>query len=171
MSIEIRDENLLKKAKADFAVAYKELRDKKIEKALGLFRKIEEKYNDSADYRVGDVCNRSRAFIRIADAKINAVNVEPETEEEVLLEVVYNINAENTEKAVEYLKRVEKNAKDKAYVYYLYSLVHNLNENREETFAAIRKCIEADEYYKVIIYNEPDFTTLLEDEEFLEIVQ
>ncbi len=32
MSVEIKDENLLKEAKADFAVAYKEIRNKEFKK-------------------------------------------------------------------------------------------------------------------------------------------
>ncbi len=84
---------------------------------------------------------------------------------------MFYINAENPEKALEYLAKADSGSENKAYILYLYSLVSNLKEDREETFAYLKKSIEADEYYKVVAYNDPDYATLLEDEEFLEIVQ
>jgi tetratricopeptide (TPR) repeat protein len=169
--VENKDDNLLNQAKSDFAEAYKILRNKDYKKSLELFSKIEKKYRDSADYRVEDVCNRSKALIRVADAHINVINVEPETEEEILLEVVYNINACKPERAAEYLAKIEKKISDKAYALYLRSLISNLEDNRDEALAYLRQSVEADGYYKIVAYNDPDYAYLLENEEFLEIVQ
>jgi hypothetical protein len=35
----------------------------------------------------------------------------------------------------------------------------------------VEKCLKKDAYYKVIVYNEPDFEPLLQNQDFLNLVE
>ncbi len=44
-------------------------------------------------------------------------------------------------------------------------------EDTANTLRYVGKCLKKDEHYKVIVYNEPDFEPLLQDQDFLNLVE
>ena len=86
-------------------------------------------------------------------------------------EGVYQLNAGNSEKALELFNHAEKENQKDAYLYFLMAAAYLKKEDTANSLRYVEKCIKKDAAYKVIVYNEPDFEPLLQNQDFLNLVE
>lgn len=165
------EEKELKKVINEFGVAIKLFNKKKYKEAIEIFDKLIKESNDSDHYSVLEVKTRSEVYRNIAESQLNPVKIKLESNEDYLNEGIFNLNAGNLDRALARFKHLEKKKYNDPYLYYLISLVYLKKDDIEESINYLEQCIDLDDYYKIIAYNEPDFDSLSEDENFIDLVE
>jgi len=139
--------------------------------AHDLFERIVEEYKDSEYYNVLEIQARSKVYRNITDSLLNPVKIELTNNEEYLNEGLYNLNSGNFNRALELFNYLERQDKNDAYVFYLMAITLFKLGEKEKALETLAKCIGMDKHYKIIVHNEPDFETLLDDEQFIAVVK
>ncbi len=139
--------------------------------AHDLFERIVEEYKDSDYYNVLEIQARSKVYRNITDSLLNPVKIELTNNEEYLDEGLYHLNAGNLKRALELFAHIEKQDNKDPYLYYLMAIAQFKVGEKETALGSLAKCLSLDKHYKIIIHNEPDFETLLDDEQFIAIVK
>ena len=165
------EEKELKKIIKAFNTAIKLFNKKEYKETRDTFDKMIKEYNDSEYYTVLAVKARAEIYRSIVDSQLNPVKIKLENNEDYLNEGIFNLNAGNLDRALELFEILEKRKYDDPYIYYLMSLVYLNKEDIENSLGNLKKCIDSDDYYKIIAYNEPDFELLSKDESFIALVE
>lgn len=165
------EEKDLKKIIKEFNTAIKLFNKKEYKEARDAFDKIIKEHNDSEYYSVLEVKGRAEIYRSMIDSQLNPVKIKLENNEDYLNEGIFNLNAGNLDRALELFKSLENRKYDDPYIYYLMSLVYLKKEDIEQSLDNLKKCIDSDDYYKIIAYNEPDFDLLSKDESFIDLVE
>ncbi|HDP93788.1 MAG TPA: hypothetical protein ENN40_00280 [Candidatus Aminicenantes bacterium] len=166
----LSEEKELKAITQRFSEAVAAFTRKDFAAARQQFMDIIESFRNSEHYSVLEISGRSNVYLRMVDAQLNPQKIELKTAEDVLNEGVYQLNAGQIDRALELLTGLARNAEKKPYVDFLMAIAYKRKGDLVSTFEHLKSCIEKDEHYKVIAFNEPDFESLLEKREFIDLV-
>ena len=169
--MKLKEEKELQAISEEYEKALQLFHKKTYAKAGEAFRKIIETYKDSEFYSVLEIQTRAKVFQSITAAQIHPVTVKLESVQDHLWEGIYQLNAGNTDQALDHFIHAEKNNLRDAYLYYLMAAAYLRKEDTANSLRYIEKCLKKDESYKVIVYNEPDFEPLQQNQDFLKLVE
>ncbi len=169
--MEIKEEKELGKASKEFGSAIQVFGKKEFEAAHKAFEAIYKKYQESEYYSVLEIQARAKVYMNICSAQLNPVKIELDGDQDHLNEGIFNLNAGNYPRALELFEYLEEKKFQEVFVKYLRGLTHLKNENPDQAYEILEEVIGIDEFYKVIIYNEPDFEELLEGEKWAALVE
>lgn len=168
--MKLHEEKELKKITDEFTKGVELFTKKECKKALEIFDDIIEKYKDTEYYSIAEVQARSKVYKTICESRLNPVTLKLESDEDFLNQGILNLNSGNYDEALKlFLELEEKGYKD-PYLTYLLSILYLKKEDEGKSLKYLKKCIKKDDYYKVIAYNEPDFSEIFDKEEFQKTV-
>jgi tetratricopeptide (TPR) repeat protein len=169
--MKLKEEKELQSISEEYEKALQFFHKKNYHKAGEAFKKIIEAYKDSEFYSVLEIQTRSKVYQSIAQAQQHPAAIKLETVQDYIWEGVYQLNAGDADKALELFSHAEKENSKDAYLCYLIAAAYLKKDDTANTLRYLEKCIKKDEQYKVIVYNEPDFETLLQNQDFLALVE
>ena len=169
--MKLKEEKELQAISEEYEKALQFFHKKSHSKAGEAFKKIIETYKDSEFYSVLEIQTRAKVFQSISAAQLHPVTVKLESVQDHVWEGVYQLNAGNIDKALEHFNHAEKNNFRDAYLYYLMASAYLRKDDTVSSLRYIEKCLKKDESYKVIVYNEPDFEPLQQNQDFLNLVE
>jgi predicted Zn-dependent protease len=169
--MKLKEEKELQTITAEYEKALQLFHKKNYHKADAAFKQIIETYKDSEFYSVLEIQTRVKVHHTITQAQLHPVTIKLETMQDYVWEGVYQLNAGNTDKALELLSHAEKENHKDAYLYYLMSAAYLKKEDTANSLRYVEKCLKKDAYYKIIVYNEPDFESLLQNQDFLNLME
>jgi len=169
--MELSEEKDLKQIREEFARGIVLFRKHQYQEAAVVFDTIVREYGDSEYYSILEIEGRSKVYRKICEAQLNPVKIELHNDEDYLYDGIFHLNAGNVAKAFErfnYLQ--EKNYRD-PYLSYLMSIAYLKKKAVETSLSYLKAAIDQDASYKIIAYNEPDFDSLFETQEFTALVE
>jgi predicted Zn-dependent protease len=169
--MKLKEEKELQTITAEYEKALHLFHKKSYHKADAAFKQIIETYKDSEFYSVLEIQTRVKVHHAITQAQLHPLTIKLETMQDYVWEGVYQLNAGNTDKALELFSHAEKENHKDAYLYYLMAAAYLKKEDIANSLRYVEKCLKKDECYKVIVYNEPDFESLLQNQDFLNLVE
>jgi tetratricopeptide (TPR) repeat protein len=169
--MKLKEEKELQAISEEYEKALQLFHKKTYGKAGEAFKKIIETYKDSEFYSVLEIQTRAKVFTSITEAQTHPVTVKLENAQDHVWEGVYQLNAGNVDKALDHFAHAEKNNFRDAYLYYLMAAAYLRKEDTVNSLRYVEKCLKKDESYKIIIYNEPDFEPLQQNQDFLNLVE
>jgi len=169
--MKLKEEKELQTITGEYEKALRLFHKKSYHKANAAFKQIIETYKDSEFYSVLEIQTRVKVHYTITQAQLHPVKIKLETMQDYVWEGVYQLNAGNTDKALELFSHAEKENHKDAYLYYLIAAAYLKKEDTANSLRYVEKCLKKDAYYKVIVYNEPDFEPLLQNQDFLNLVE
>jgi tetratricopeptide (TPR) repeat protein len=144
---------------------------KEVKNALAVFDQIIEEFKDSEYYSIEEIQTRAKVYKAICESLLNPVEIKLETDEDYLNQGVYHLNAGQYAEAIDMFQTLESRGYTDPYLNYLLSIVHLKKREFGTCFSYLKKCVQEDDYYKIVAHNEPDFIPILEHREFLAIVE
>lgn len=169
--MELSEENQLKSVTEEFTKGVALFREREYQQAFEIFNRIIEEYEDSQYYSVLEIQSRSKFYKMLCDERLNPFKTEKWGDEDYLFDGIFHLNAGNLDKALERFKYLEEKKYNLPNLNYLLSLVHLKKGDYETCLMYLQMAIKADEFFKIIAYNEPDFELLFENDEFTEMVE
>ncbi|MBU4267448.1 MAG: hypothetical protein KJ808_01160 [Acidobacteria bacterium] len=169
--MKLKEEKELQAITADYEKALQLFHKKSFGKAGEAFKKIIETYKDSEFYSVLEIPARAKVYQSMASAQTHPKTIKLESAQDYVWEGVYQLNAGAIDKALEFFVHAEKNNYRDAFLYFLMAAAYLKKEDTANSLRYVGKCLKKDELYKVIIYNEPDFEPLFQDQDFLNLVE
>jgi tetratricopeptide (TPR) repeat protein len=169
--MKLKEEKELQAISEEYEKALQSFHKKNYNKAGEAFKKIIETYKDSEFYSVLEIQTRAKVYMSIAQSQMHPVTLKLESAQDHVWEGVYQLNAGNLDKALEHFVHAEKNNYRDAYLYYLMAAAYLRKEDTANALRYVEKCLKKDEHYKVIVYNEPDFESLQQNQDFLNLVE
>ena len=166
------EEKELKKITDEYQKAIQAFKKKEFQKVGELLDHIIENYKNSEYYSVLEIQTMAKKYKKIAEQNLYPKRIKLNTNEDFLDEGLLNLNEGNLERTLEVLTRLEKEKKSNdPYLFYLLSIGYLKNDEIEKSIDYLKKCINKDSFYQILAYNEPDFEPLLENEEFISIIE
>ena len=169
--MKLNEEKQLKQITNEFTNAIQLFNKKEYKKAIECFDQIGTKYEDSEYYSVLEIQTRSKVYKNISEAQLHPVKIKINSEEDYLQEGIFSLNAGNLDKALELFNHLEENKYADPYLYYLTSIVYLKKEDVESALDYLKKSIDKDDFYKILAYNESDFSHLFENETFMSMIE
>jgi len=169
--MKLKEEKELQTITAEYEKALQLFHKKNYHKADAAFKQIIDTYKDSEFYSVLEIQTRVKVHHAITQAQLHPATIKLETMQDYVWEGVYQLNAGNSEKALELFNHAEKENQKDAYLYFLMAATYLKKEDTANSLRYVEKCIKKDAAYKVIVYNEPDFEPLLQNQDFLNLVE
>ena len=169
--MKLKEEKELQIITEDYEKALRLFHKKSYHKADAAFKQIIETYKNSEFYSVLEIQTRVKVHHAITQAQLHPLTIKLKTMQDYVWEGVYQLNAGNTEKALELFSHAEKENHKDAYLYFLMASAYLKKEDTANSLRYVEKCLKKDAYYKVIVYNEPDFEPLLQNQDFLNLVE
>jgi len=169
--MKLKEEKELQTITGEYEKALQLFQKKSYHKANAAFKQIIETYKDSEFYSVLEIQTRAKVHSAITQAQLHPATIKLETMQDYIWEGVYQLNAGNTDKALELFSHAEKENNKDAYLYYLMAATYLKKEDTANSLRYVEKCLKKDASYKVIVYNEPDFELLLQNQDFLNLVE
>ena len=169
--MEFSEEKQLKGITEKFIKGVALFRERECEQAYEIFNRIIEEYKDSQYYSVIEIQGRSKFYKMLCETRLNPVKTEDWDDEDYLYDGIFQLNAGNLDEALERFKYLEEKKYNHPNLNYLLSLVHLNKGNNETCLMYLQMAIKADEFFKIIAYNEPDFEPMFENDEFTEMVE
>ena len=169
--MELSEEKQLANITEEFTRGIGLFRKRECQQSLDVFNRIVEEYKDSQYYSVLEIQGRSKIYKTLCEARLHPVKLELEEEEDYLFDGIYNLNAKKLDIALERFHFLEEKKYKPAYVSYLKSLVYLKKREFPNCLRYLKSSIEADDYFRVIAYNEPDYESLFDNDSFLSMVE
>jgi len=169
--MKLKEEKELQTITAEYEKALQLFHKKSYHKADAVFTQIIETYKDSEFFSVLEIQTRVKVHHAIAQSQLHPTAIKLETMQDYVWEGVFQLNAGNVDKALEMFNRAEKENHKDAYLYFLMAAAYLKKEDADNSMRYVEKCIKKDAAYKVIVYNEPDFEPLLQNQDFLDLVE
>lgn len=169
--MELSEEKQLKHITGEFTKGVELFKAREYQQALEVFGRIAEEYKDSQYYSVLEIQGRSELYRKLCEARLNPVEIQLQDDKDYLFDGIFHLNAGNLDKALERFNYLEEKKYSDPYLEYLLSLVYMGKEDYNTCLKYLKKAIDADESYKVIAYNEPDFEPLFENDRFTAVVE
>jgi predicted Zn-dependent protease len=169
--MKLKEEKELQTITAEYEKALQLFHKKSFHKAEAAFKQIIDGYKDSEFYSVLEIQTRVKVHYAIALAQLHPATLKLESNEDYVWEGVYQLNAGNIDKALELFNHAEKENYRDAYLYFLIAAAHLKKEDAAASLRYVEKCVKKDAAYKVILYNEPDFEPLQQNQDFLNLVE
>ncbi len=169
--MKLKEEKELQTITSEYEKALQLFHKKSFQKADVAFKQVIETYKDSEFYSVLEIQTRAKVHHAISQAQLHPVSVKLETVQDHVWAGVYQLNAGNVDKALEFFNHAEKENHKDAYLYFLMAAAHLKKEDTVNSLRYVEKCLKKDAAFKVIIYNEPDFEPMLQNPDFLKLVE
>ena len=169
--MKLKEEKELQTITGEYEKALHLFHKKSYHKADAAFKQIIETYKDSEFYSVLEIQTRVKVHHAITQSLLHPSTIKLETMQDYVWEGVYQLNAGNADKALELFSHAEKENHKEAYLYYLMAATYLKKEDTVNSLHYVEKCVKKDACYKVIVYNEPDFEPLLQNQDFLNLVE
>lgn len=169
--MKLKEEKELQTITEEYEKALQSFNKKNFGKAGEAFKKIIDTYMDSEFFSVLEIQTRAKVYQSMAKSQTHPVTVKLDNAQDYVWEGVYQLNAGNVDKALELFNHAEKNNYRDAYLYFLMAAAYLKKDDTANALRYVEKCLKKDEQYKVIIYNEPDFEPLLQNQDFLNLVE
>ena len=169
--MKLKEEKEMQAITEEYEKALQSFHKKNYSKAGEAFKKIVDTYKDSEFYSVLEIQTRAKVYQSMAKSQTHPLTVKLESPQDHVWEGVYQLNAGNVDNAMEFFLHAEKNNYRDAYLYFLMAAAYLRKEDTANALRYVEKCLKKDEHYKVIVYNEPDFEPLLQDQDFLKLVE
>ena len=169
--MKLKEEKEMQAITEEYEKALQSFHKKSYSKAGEAFKKIIETYKDSEFYSVLEIQTRAKVYQSMAKAQTHPVTVKLESPQDYVWEGVFQLNAGQVDKALELFTHAEKNNYRDAYLYFLMAVAYLKKEDEAGSLRYVEKCLKKDEQYKIIVYNEPDFEPLLQNQDFLKLVE
>jgi tetratricopeptide (TPR) repeat protein len=169
--MKLKEDKELQTITSEYEKALQLFHKKNYQKADSAFKQIIETYKDSEFYSVLEIQTRAKVHLAITQAQLHPVAVKLETIQDHVWEGVYQLNAGNVDKALELFSHAEKENLKDAHLYFLMAAAYLKKEDTANSLRYVEKCLKKDAAYKVIVYNEPDFEPLLQNPDFLKLVE
>jgi hypothetical protein len=169
--MELSEEKQLKNITEEFTKGIDVFRKRECQQALDVFAHIVEEYKDSQYYSVLEIQGRSKLYKALCDARLHPVKLKLEEDEDYLFDGIYHLNAKNLDLAAERFHYLEEKKYKPAYLSYLQSLVYMKRKDLHSCLKYLKAAIEADDFFRVIAYNEPDFESLFDNDAFVSLVE
>jgi len=169
--MKLKEEKEMQAITEEYEKALQSFHKKSYSKAGEAFKKIIETYKDSEFYSVLEIQTRAKVYLSMAKAQTHPVTVKLESPQDYVWEGVFQLNAGQVDKALELFTHAEKNNCRDAYLYFLMAVAYLKKEDEAGSLRYVEKCLKKDEQYKIIVYNEPDFEPLLQNQDFLKLAE
>ena len=169
--MELSEEKQLKNIKEEFTKGIDLFRKRDCQQAQEVFGRIVEMYKDSGYYSVLEIQGQSKLYKTLCDARLHPVKFELQEDEDYLFDGIFHLNAKNLDLALERFQYLEKKKYEQAYLSYLVSLVYIKKRDLPNCLKYLKTAVEADDFFKVIAYNEPDFETLFDNDAFVSMIE
>jgi len=166
--MKLMEEKELQAITDEYEKALRIFHKKDYKRAQAAFADIIEKYKNSESFSVLEMQTRSKVYMTIADSFLNPVKPVLKSDDDVLWEGLYQMNAGHVDQALELFQKIKS---PNAHLYYLLALVYFQKDDVDQALTYMEKCVKKDESYKIQLYNEPDFEPLLQNPKFLAIVE
>ncbi|MCK4836903.1 MAG: tetratricopeptide repeat protein [Candidatus Aminicenantes bacterium] len=166
------EEKELKKITTGFDKAIQAFHKKEFQKTFDLLNQIIDGYKDSEYESVLEIQTQSKAYRVLADLQLTPQKKSLKTDEDYINEGIYYLNVGNLNQALKLFNDLlEKKKYKDPYVFYLMASVYVKQDDQTNALKYLKKCVSKDDSYKIIAYNEPDFDSVSENEEFLSLVE
>jgi outer membrane protein assembly factor BamD (BamD/ComL family) len=165
------EEKQLKVITDNFGKGIQAFNKKDISAAQEIFAKIVSDYEDSEYYSVLEVHARARVYHKLAESILHPVRVKLKEDLDYLNEGIFQLNAGDFESAQKMFSHLESKKYHDPYLQYLQAVLSVKKGEEEEAVQYLKKCIAKDEFFKILAYNEPDFSPLFEKDDFLALVE
>jgi predicted Zn-dependent protease len=169
--MKLKEEKELQTITGEYEKALQLFHKKSYHKADAAFKQIIETYKDSEFYSVLEIQTRVKVHHAITQSQLHPATIKLETMQDYVWEGVFQLNAGNIDKALELFNHAEKENHKDAYLYFLMAAAYLKKEDTDNSMRYVEKCVKKDAAYKVIVYNEPDFEPLLQNQDFLDLVE
>ena len=160
----------LKNVIDEFSKGVEAFNKRQYEEAAGIFDRIVSKHEDSGHYNLEEIRARAKVYINLCQSQLNPVTIELEADEDYLFDGIYRLNTGDLEAAGERFEYLGKKSYDDPYLEYLLALLYLKKEEPEACLEHLGAAINKDSVYKVIAYNEPDFSPFFENEDFVKLI-
>jgi len=168
--MELTEEKDLKKIRDAFTKAIKIFKSEKLEEAKKAFAKIVEKYKESPYTSIMQVQMRSNVYKEFIEFKLSGKDSEPKSNEDILSQALLYLNDGKLEKAESYFNILNNKKYNTPYFYYLCAVLNVKQGNNEGAIELLKKSFEKDKSLKINAFNESDFSSLKDMQEFKDIV-
>jgi predicted Zn-dependent protease len=169
--MKLKEEKELQTITEEYGKALQLFHKKSTNKASAAFKQIIDTYKDSEFFSVLEIQTRSKVYFTITQSQLHPLAIKLETLQDYIWEGVFQLNAGNTDKALELFSHAEKENHKDAHLYYLMATAYLKNEDMANSLHYVEKCLKKDPSYKVILYNEPDFESMLQNQDFSNLVE
>lgn len=165
------EENNLKKVLEDFSTAIAFFQKNELNKTDELMSRLIEDHQDSEHDSVQQIITKARSYRAMIQARLKPVKIKLESEEDFINEGVWLLNSGEFTRSLEVLSEVHKKSPKNPYICYLMAIAHLKKENRNGCLDYLKKAVNLDGHYKILAFNEADFHSISEDEEFISLVE
>jgi len=169
--MELSEDKQLKIITEEFTKGVALFRARDYQQAFNIFNRIIEEYKDSQYYSVLEIQSRSKFYQMLCQAQLNPVKTDDWDDEDYLYDGIFHLNAGTPDKALERFRYLEEKKYYHPNLDYLLSLTHLKKGDNQTCLMYLQKAIQSDEFFKIIAYNEPDFESMFEHEEFTKLVE
>ncbi len=161
----------LKLINDEYTEAIKIFGTKDYTKASKAFDKIIEEYKDSQSYSVLEIQTRAKVYKNICNAQLHPIEVKIENDEDQINYAILSLNSGNYNKAIELFEDLEQRKGKDAYYAYLASIAYLKKKDVDASLKCLKRAIKKDSFYKIIAFNEPDFSRFFDNEHFRSLVE
>jgi predicted Zn-dependent protease len=166
------EEKELKKISQEFNKALQTFHKKDFKASQEMLTEIIENFKNSEYDSVLEIQTQSKIYRSLAESRLHPQKVSLKTDDDYLNEGLYHLNAGQLDQALKYfLELSEKRKYSDPYIYYLISLTYTKQGDEEMALQYLKKCVAKDDYYKIIAHNEPDFESLSENPDFVDMIE
>jgi tetratricopeptide (TPR) repeat protein len=165
-----REEKELKAIKNEFSKGVEAFKKQECRQAVETFDRIVDLYKDSEFHSVLGIQTRARAYGKICQSRANPQKVALEEDEDYLFDGIYQMNAGDLDTSLERFRYLDEKKYGDPYLQYLLALLYLKRADSENCLKYLQAAVEADQMYKVIAHNEPDFDPMFENEEFVSLI-
>jgi tetratricopeptide (TPR) repeat protein len=169
--MELSEDKQLKIISEEFTKGVALFRAREYQQAFKIFNRISEEYKDSQYYSVLEIQSRSKFYQMLCQTRLNPVKTDDWDDEDYLYDGIFHLNAGTPDKALERFKYLEEKKFKNPNLDYLLSLVHLKKGDKQTCLTYLQKAIASDGYFKIIAYNEPDFESIFDHDEFAKLVE
>ena len=118
-----------------------------------------------------DLAERARVYVRVCDQRLSPAPIPSmKTADEFYNHGVRMANQGNLEDAEKSLSKALKLAPKADYIFYAMATTHALKENVEAAIENLQRAIDLNARNRYLARNDPDFSKLLEDPLFTELL-
>lgn len=151
------------KALSAYGEAMKEFRKGKFSKASELLKTFIEKYSSERE-----LVDRARIYLAVSEEqeKEKKETVQLKTFDDYFQYSVYKMNSGEYEEALKLLEKALKMNPQEGKVYYLLAQTYCLMGQPEASLDNLKKAIQLDKFFRILVQNETDFKLLWEDKKF-----
>ena len=168
--MEKSEEKQLEAVTKEFTKGVQAFKKRDCQSAVDIFDGLIDKYKDSEYYGVLEIQTRAGVYKKLSQSILNPIAPCLDNDSDYLNDGLYHLNSGNLDKAQERFDYLLEKKYQDPFLEYLMSLLFLKKGEQEICLQHLGAAIEKDEVYKVIAHNEPDFDSLFESEDFVNLI-